>query len=48
MTKYNILTDAQHGFRPGCSYETRLIITTEDRVASLANREQVDAVILHF
>ena len=45
---YNILTVAQHSFRPGRSCESQLIFTTEDLVKSLDNHEQVDAVILDF
>ena len=44
----NILADVQHGFRPGRSCETQLIITSHDLVKSLDNREQVDAVVLDF
>ena len=45
---YNILTDAQRGFRRGRSCESQLILSTEDLVKSLDNHEQVDAVILDF
>ena len=44
----NILTDLQHGFRPGRSCESQLLITTHDLRKSLDNKEQVDAVILDF
>ena len=30
LEKYNILTDCQHGFRQGRSYETQLVTTRED------------------
>ena len=30
LEKYNILTDCQHGFRQGRSYETQLVTTLED------------------
>ena len=45
---YNILTDAQLGFRPSCSSESQLIVTIEDLVIFPDNRKQVDAVILGF
>ena len=45
---HNVLDDAQHGFRPGRSCESQLIITSQDLAKSLDNREQVDAVVLDF
>ena len=44
----NILNDVQHGFRPGHSCETQLIITSQDVAHSLDQKEQVDAVALDF
>ena len=40
--KHNIVTDAQHGFRPDHSCESQLITTTQDLAKSIDNREQVD------
>ena len=45
---HNILDDSQHGFRPGGSCESQLIITSQDLAKSLDNREQVDAIVLDF
>ena len=44
----NVLVDVQHGFRPGRSCETQLLITAQDLSKSLDNKEQVDAVVLDF
>ena len=44
----NVLVDVQHGFRPGRSCETQLLITAQDLNKSLDNKEQVDAVVLDF
>ena len=43
-----ILVDAQHGFRPGKSCETQLILTAEDLTKSIEIREQVDAKHVFF
>ena len=49
FNNHSILVDAQHGFRPGRSCETQLIlITAEDLTKSIDNREQVDAIVLDF
>ena len=45
---HEILTDHQHGFRPGRSCETQLVITTNDIIKALDERKQVDAIILDF
>ena len=45
---HQILVNTQHGFRPGRSCETQLIITTHDLASALDNRQQVDAVVLDF
>ena len=44
----NVLVDVQHGFRPGRSCETQLLITAQDLSKSLDNKEQVDTVVLDF
>ena len=46
--QHHILTEAQHGFRPGRSCETQLIITAQDLTKSIDDREQVDAIVLDF
>ena len=51
MTHYDnhhILADVQHGFRPGRSCESQLIITTHDLASALDDKQQVDAVVLDF
>ena len=45
---HNILTEAQHGFRPGRSCETQLILTAEDLARSIDDHKQVDATVLDF
>ena len=48
--RLNILTDAQHGFRPKRSCETQLLVTTHDISHYLNNPKtrQVDAIVLDF
>ena len=50
FNRLNILTDAQHGFRPKRSCETQLLVTTHDISQHLNNPKirQVDAIILDF
>ena len=48
FNNHSILVDAQHGFRPGRSCETQLILTAEDLTKAIDNREQVDAIVLDF
>ena len=38
----------EHGFRPGRSRETQLLITSNDLAKSLDKGEQVDAIVLDF
>ena len=45
---HNIITDRQHGFRTKHSCESQLILTTEDLLHSLDQKNQVDIVILDF
>ncbi len=45
---HNILTDAHHGFRPGRSCETQLILTAQDLTKSIDDLKQVDAIVLDF
>ena len=44
----NVLHDSQHGFRPGRSCETQLIMTAEDLAHSIDQKDQVDAIALDF
>ena len=48
LEQFNILSDAQHGFRKQRSCETQLIVTVHDIAKSLAAGEQVDAILLDF
>jgi len=44
----SILTPAQHGFRPGHSCETQLVLAVDDWSKAIDNRERVDVAILDF
>ena len=46
--KYNVLDNAQHGFRKNRSCVSQLIITLNDFANSLKNSQQIDAVLLDF
>ena len=46
--KYNILTNAQHGFRKRRSCESQLIITIHDIASKLKGNSQVDIILLDF
>jgi hypothetical protein len=48
LDKFNILTDAQHGFRKGRSCESQLITTIEDLAKSVDDSEQTDIILLDF
>ena len=48
LDKHNILVDFQHGFRNKRSFESQLVITTEDIARNLDNNQQVDMLILDF
>ena len=48
LNTFDILIDAQHGFRPGCSCETQLINTVENLAWSVNDRNQTDLLILDF
>ena len=48
LNSFDILVDAQHGFRPGCSCETQLINTVEHLARSVNDRNQTDLLILDF
>ena len=48
LEKFDILTNAQHGFRKKRSCETQLIKTVHDLASSLNSSEQVDSIILDF
>lgn len=48
LTKHNILTDKQHGFRKHHSCETQLIQTVHDIAGSLDNRTPLDMIIMDF
>ena len=46
--KYNVLSDAQHGFRPRRSCESQLIITIHDIAIALDKGGQTDVILLDF
>ena len=48
LNSFDILVDAQHGFRPGCSCETQLNNTVEHLARSVNDRKQIDLLILDF
>jgi hypothetical protein len=48
LDKHNILVDFQHGFRNKRSFESQLVIATEDIARNLDNSQQVDMLILDF
>ena len=43
-----ILNPAQHGFRPGHSCQTQLLVTVNDLALAIDHCKQVDAIILDF
>ena len=45
---FNVLDDAQHGFRKKRSCISQLIITLDDFANTLKNKEQTDAILLDF
>ena len=46
--KYNVLDDAQHGFRKYRSCVSQLISTLNDFANALLGRKQIDAILLDF
>eukprot|EP00794_Sanderia_malayensis_P014691 gene14691-16215_t len=46
--KFNILSDAQHGFRPKRSGQSQLIITIHEIAQALDQGEQTDIILLDF
>ena len=48
LSRLNLLTDCQHGFRKQRSCETQLIITVDDLAKNLDANEQVDVILLDF
>ena len=46
--KYNILDNAQHGFRKNRSCVSQLITTLDDFANTLKNQQQTDAILLDF
>jgi len=48
LEQYDILTDAQHGFRKDRSCETQLILTLHGLARSIENNEQMDVILLDF
>ena len=48
LNKYNIITDAQHGFRKKRSCESQLILTVDDLAATVDKAGQTDTILLDF
>ena len=48
LSKYNILSDSQFGFRLKHSCESQLLVTVNDIARAINNNMQVDAAILDF
>ena len=48
FNNHQVLTDAQHGFRPERSCETQLLITTNDLAKAPNDRGEVDGIVLDF
>ena len=48
LSRLNLLTDCQQGFRKNRSCETQLIITVDDLAKNLDANEQVDVILLDF
>ena len=48
LDHFNVLDNAQHGFRQKRSCETQLITTLNDFTNCLNNKQQIDAVLLDF
>ena len=46
--KYNVLDDAQHGFRKKRSTISQLVITVNDFASTLRDQKQTDAILLDF
>ena len=46
--RYNVLDDAQHGFRKQRSCTSQLITTIDDYAVALKNQQQIDAILLDF
>ena len=46
--KYNVLDNAQHGFRKNRSTISQLIITVNDFASTLRDQKQTDAILLDF
>ena len=48
LDEFKFLSDRQHAFRKGHSYETQLTTVINDWAKILDNRDQVDTFILDF
>ena len=48
LEQFNILTDAQHGFRKARSCETQLILTLHDLAKGIDTGDQLDVILLDF
>ena len=48
LDKFNVLDDAQHGFRKKRSCISQLLTTVDDFASCLKNHQQIDAILLDF
>ena len=48
LDKFNVLDDAQHGFRKKRSCISQLLTTVDDFANCLKNHQQIDAILLDF
>ena len=48
LIDHQILTDSQHAFRKRRSYDTQLILTTDNRAGGLEEEGQIDLILLDF
>ena len=48
LNTYNIINPIQHGFRPGLSCQTQLILLIEDILRAMDQNYQVDLIMLDF
>ena len=48
LNTYNIINPMQHGFRPGLSCQTQLILHIEEILRAMDQNYQVDLIMLDF
>ena len=48
LNRYNIINPNQHGFRPGLSYQTQLVLLVDEILKAMDSHHQVDLLLLDF